>query len=59
MNEIRIQRARDLLKEGNRPLAQVAAICGFANPLYFSKVFKKLAGVSPTDYRNSARDSEN
>ena len=51
LNEIRIQRARELLQEGNRSLAQVAAICGFANPLYFSKVFKKLAGVSPTDYR--------
>lgn len=54
LNEIRIQRARELLQEGNRSLAQVATICGFANPLYFSKVFKKLAGVSPTDYRNAA-----
>ncbi len=59
LNEIRIQRARDLLKEDDRPLSEVAALCGFANPLYFSKVFKKLVGVSPTDYRNAAQASEN
>ena len=59
LNEIRIQRARELLKEGDRPLSAVATLCGFANPLYFSKVFKKLARVSPTEYRNTYRKSEN
>ena len=50
LNEIRIQRARELLQEGSRSLVQVATICGFANPLYFSKVFKKRIGVSPKSY---------
>lgn len=32
-------------------VAQIAEACGFSEPLYFSRVFKKYFGVSPTHYR--------
>jgi len=28
---------------------------GFANPLYFSRVFKKKTGMSPSEYKNSVK----
>lgn len=47
---LRIQRAMLLLQEPTCSIAQVAGMCGFANPLYFSKVFKKRTGWTPTEY---------
>ena len=32
-------------------VAQLAEACGFADPLYFSRAFKKQFGLSPTEYR--------
>lgn len=36
-------------------VSQIAEACGFADPLYFSRVFKKNFGVSPTEYGNTTR----
>jgi AraC-like DNA-binding protein len=43
----RIAVARDLLAAGHRDIGNVAAACGFADPAYFSKVFRRQSGVSP------------
>ncbi|MDE7087024.1 MAG: AraC family transcriptional regulator, partial [Clostridia bacterium] len=32
-------------------VSQVAEACGFAEPLYFSRVFKKHFGVAPNDFK--------
>jgi AraC-like DNA-binding protein len=50
LQKIRMDHAKLLLRE---PLTveQVAASVGYADPLYFSKAFKKWAGCTPTDYR--------
>ena len=34
----------------NYTVSQIAEMCGFAEPLYFSRVFKKRFGVSPSEY---------
>ena len=49
---IRIQQARRLL-EHNRgyKIAEVAHMCGYNDPYYFSKMFKKIVGMSPKEYR--------
>lgn len=52
----RMERASGLLSSGitnrysNYTVSQVAEACGFAEPLYFSRVFKKYFGVSPSEY---------
>ena len=46
---IRLERAAALLR-GGRQVADVAALTGFDNPKYFSTVFKKYFGVSPSKY---------
>lgn len=46
----RMERAKELLKNGTFLVRDVAASVGYANPLYFSRVFKKKFGVSPSEY---------
>lgn len=52
----RMQLAAKLLSSGisnqysNYSVSQIAEACGFAEPLYFSRVFKKHFGVSPSKY---------
>jgi len=47
----RIQEARLLLVTTNTPLRQIARDCGFASAGYFSRVFQRLQGVSPSRFR--------
>ncbi|MDF2959124.1 MAG: AraC family transcriptional regulator [Paenibacillus sp.] len=50
--KLRIDKARLLLRERlELTVEQIASSVGFQDPLYFSKQFKRLYGVSPTDYR--------
>lgn len=45
----RIQRACQMIADGHN-VSETAYSCGFADPNYFSKVFKKMVGVAPSDY---------
>lgn len=45
----RIGRACRMLSEGYN-VSETAYACGFSDPNYFSKVFKKIKGVAPSDY---------
>jgi AraC-like DNA-binding protein len=48
---LKMARARDLLDTTVMPVAEVAASVGYADPLYFSRHFRRVHGVSPTAYR--------
>ena len=50
---IRISNAVTLLETTDYNIAEISAIVGYNNPLYFSRIFKKQRGVSPSDYRRS------
>ena len=47
--DLRLKHAEALLKEGLK-VRDVAMKCGFADPKYFSKVFKKYYGILPSSY---------
>ncbi|MBM6699189.1 helix-turn-helix transcriptional regulator [Bifidobacterium pullorum subsp. saeculare] len=49
----RMSHACDLLGSTALPVTQVAAECGYADPRYFMRVFKRRMGVTPTRYRDS------
>ncbi|HYE06577.1 MAG TPA: arabinose operon transcriptional regulator AraC [Planctomycetota bacterium] len=51
----RIARARDLLTHSAKPIAAIAAAVGFQDPLYFSRVFRRHASMSPRAWRKKAR----
>ena len=55
LNDLRISVATRLLKDKSLAVNQVSSICGFEDPSYFSKVFKKIQGVSPVVFRNQDR----
>ncbi len=47
----RIEQASRLLADRDRPLADIALSCGFADQAHFARCFKKLAGSTPREYR--------
>jgi AraC-like DNA-binding protein len=55
LNEIRVDRAKNLLMYSSLPLKQIAGMCGFRNEYYFSAVFKKYARQAPLAYRRKTR----
>lgn len=55
LNKLRITHAITLLKENSRSVSQTAFACGFSDPMYFSKVFKKIVGISPSEYVKSKK----
>lgn len=50
LNTIRIQSACALINQGFTSVSDIAHNCGFSDPQYFSKVFKKQLEVSPIKY---------
>ena len=49
---LRITNAQILLETTNYSISEIAAIVGYDNPLYFSRIFRKQKGVSPKQYRD-------
>lgn len=52
VNRQKIQRAKQLFAEG-KMVYQVSDILGYENSTYFSKVFKKIEGITPEQYRKN------
>lgn len=57
----RINYAKKMLSHSDLPVRRIAELCGFQDPFYFDKVFKKSVGISPSNYRqkHSIRKSQN
>ncbi|MGE9290587.1 MAG: helix-turn-helix domain-containing protein [Puniceicoccales bacterium] len=49
--------ACELLTFTDLPVQEIAARVGLENPYYFSRLFKKRLGKSPSDYRKEKRTS--
>ncbi|GJM68934.1 hypothetical protein HMSSN036_11500 [Paenibacillus macerans] len=45
-----MDKAKDLLAEGNKKVKEVARELGFADEFYFSRIFKRTEGISPSEY---------
>ena len=56
---LRIMNAQNLLERGVYNIREVAEVVGYENPLYFSRVFKKEVGMSPTEYRKNQLSQAN
>lgn len=51
---LRIRTAAQLLESTNYSIHEIAAIVGYENPYYFSRVFKQIKGVTPSDHRKAS-----
>ncbi|HML71260.1 MAG TPA: AraC family transcriptional regulator [Macellibacteroides fermentans] len=52
LNQIRINKSIDLLKNTELSIKEVCFTCGFKSPQYFSRVFKQQMGISPKEILN-------
>lgn len=50
---LRIQRAKELLRDDSLSIQEIAEIVGYNDYFYFTKVFKRVEGISPSKYRKS------
>ncbi|MDR2501174.1 MAG: AraC family transcriptional regulator [Treponema sp.] len=55
INRLRIEKAAALLAESDTPLNEIAGLCGFEDPSWFSKIFKAHMGVNPRRYREQGK----
>lgn len=51
---MRIEKAKTLLAETDTPVYEIASIIGFEDEKYFSKLFREVVGLLPTEYRSTA-----
>ena len=52
LNHYRLSVAADKLTQTERTISEIGYSVGIGDPLYFSKLFKKIYGTSPTEYRS-------
>lgn len=56
IKERRISMAKKKLQFSDMSVSDIVQNCGFSNFSYFSKLFKSIEGITPTEYRNKYRD---
>lgn len=58
IQQLRIRESKDLLCTTDYPLTQIASMCGFSSPSYFSQRFRTCTGVSPAEFRRQNKEKE-
>ena len=54
----RVSRAKELLSEGLGSIGQISEMCGFSSVYHFSRAFKSLTGIRPSEYSGKRHKSE-
>ena len=55
ISEVKIEEAKYLLASTGKPLVDISGLLGFCSQNYFQTVFRQVAGVTPKQYRQSAK----
>jgi AraC-like DNA-binding protein len=53
--DYRIERSLELLRSSSLDVTGIADTVGFANPGYYSRIFKRKMGCTPLEYRKNKR----
>lgn len=51
--QLRITHAKQLLRFSDQTIESIAAACGLGDPNYFARIFKKVEGITPTEFRET------
>jgi iron complex transport system substrate-binding protein len=51
ITEVRISKSKELLERTDLQVVAVAEVVGYKDSAYFSRIFKKRVGISPSEYR--------
>ena len=57
IKQIRLKKASEILKNTHFPISDITYMVGFNDRKHFSKEFKKLYQVSPTEFRNNLQEN--
>lgn len=52
---LKMTRAKQLLRQTEHSISEIAKFIGYQDPLYFSRIFKKHCGVTPMQYRKASK----
>lgn len=55
LQNLRMQKALSMLRESPESIQEVARLCGFSDPNYFSRSVRRATGVNPRDFRRGPR----
>ncbi|WP_027307832.1 response regulator [Caloramator sp. ALD01] len=55
LTELRIEKSMQLLSNRNMSIKEICQEIGYNDPNYYCKIFKKITGMTPTEYRASSR----
>ncbi|WP_334074644.1 MULTISPECIES: helix-turn-helix domain-containing protein [Paenibacillus] len=58
LQQVRVQEAKGYLERTDLTVAEIGERCGFANPSYFFKIFKRWTGLRPSEYRLTLKREE-
>jgi AraC-like DNA-binding protein len=56
--QMKINFATELLRSGLYSITQIADMCGYETPYFFSRQFKEYVGLSPTDFAEKFKVSK-
>ena len=54
ITNLRLQKAQLLLKNSSQTIGEISWNCGYSDQNYFSRIFKKYIGLTPTEYKQNA-----
>lgn len=55
ITKVKVEEAKKLIREHKYSFTQISDLLCFSNSLYFSRVFKRVTGMSPSEYKNSVK----
>lgn len=58
ITRVRVEHAQQMLARTRLSINKISSECGFSNQNYFTKVFRKKTGMTPTEYRRAMRKQE-
>lgn len=58
LTDLKIEKAKELLENTDMPVINIAIELSFNEPNYFTRVFRKISGMTPSNYRETKRGTE-
>jgi AraC family transcriptional regulator len=55
LTRLRMEEAQRRLKDGRETITETAFACGYENPAHFATAFRRVVGVSPSEFRSAIR----
>jgi len=56
LTSVRINKAKELIETGGYSIKEICYMTGYGDPNYFSRIFKKVMGVTPSEYKEAMQN---